>query len=106
MVIYRTLKLDELLNREDDAAANAEIIRRLRTEELLSDRLDEIKDYHYGKGLDDATPDAIDFIYNLMDGEVWREQLDDDTREWIKTDLLMLLDTTLTENNELDHTYR
>lgn len=86
------LTVDELLRFDSSASINAEVVRRLKSEELFTkSQVETITDHAYREGSNEATPDAIDFIYRLMDGEHWRENLDDDTREWIKTDLLMLL---------------
>lgn len=92
-MILAALTIDELLRFEGKPCVESEIVRRLRSEDLFTrSQVNEIEDRALGRGLNEATSDAIDFLYGLMDGEVWRDHLDDDTREWIKTDLLMLLD--------------
>ncbi len=92
-MILTSLTVDELICIGDRPTAAGELVRRLQGAELFTkEQVEVIEANAESRGINEARPDAIDFLICIIDGELWREQLDEDSRDWIKSDLLMLLE--------------
>ena len=82
----RNLTVDELIRH----GKAGELLRRLREDELFTrGDMEKIQDigFREGRACEAVAQDMID----LLDGEVWREAVSEDVRDWMKMDLGCLL---------------